>query len=105
MTAKEILQDLISTIEKNSTDNKATITNVDLWAKSWKEELKKVNNSALGDVINFLPSKKDVDEAARMEEGFKKDSSELEKRFSSGKYIGFRRGCTFVAERILLSSL
>jgi len=105
MTAKEVLENLISTIEKNSTDNKATITNVDLWVKSWREELSKVNNSVLDDVINFLPSKKDVDEAARREEGFKKDSSELDKRFSSGKYIGFRRGCTFVAERLLLNCL
>jgi len=54
MTAKEILQDLISTIEKNSTDNKATITNVDLWVKSWKEELKKVNNVVLDDVSEMF---------------------------------------------------
>ena len=51
MTAKEVLENLISTIEKNSTDNKATITNVDLWVKSWREELSKVNNSVLDDVI------------------------------------------------------
>ena len=44
MTAKEVLENLISTIEKNSTDNKATITNVRLWVKSWREELKKVKN-------------------------------------------------------------
>ena len=50
MTAKEVLENLISTIEKNSTDNKATITNVDLWVKSWREELSKVNNSVLDDV-------------------------------------------------------
>lgn len=51
ITAKEVLESLISTIEKNSTDNKATITNVDLWVKSWREELKHVNNSVLDDVI------------------------------------------------------
>lgn len=51
MTAKEVLESLISTIEKDSTDNKATITNVDLWVKSWREELKHVNNSVLDDVI------------------------------------------------------
>ena len=51
MTAKEVLENLISTIEKNSTDNKAEITNVDLWVKSWREELSKVNNGALDDVI------------------------------------------------------
>lgn len=50
MTAKEVLENLISTIEKNSTDNKATITNVDLWVKCWREELNKVNNSVLDDV-------------------------------------------------------
>ena len=52
MTAKEVLENLISTIEKNSIDNKATITNVDLWVKSWIEELSKVNNGVLDDVIN-----------------------------------------------------
>ena len=52
MTAKEVLENLISTIEKNSIDNKATITNVDLWVKSWREELSKVNNGVLDDVIN-----------------------------------------------------
>jgi len=60
MTAKEILQDLISTIEKNSTDNKATITNVDLWVKSWRKELNKVNNVVLDGVSVSLPSVDDV---------------------------------------------
>ena len=60
MTAKEILQDLISTIEKNSTDNKATITNVDLWVKSWRKELNKVNNVVLDGVSVSLPSVDDI---------------------------------------------
>ena len=50
MTAKEVLENLISTIEKNSKNNKATITNVDLWAKSWRRELNQVNNIVLDDV-------------------------------------------------------
>jgi len=37
-TQKEILEDLISTIERNAIDNKATIQNVELWAKSWRDE-------------------------------------------------------------------
>lgn len=31
--------ELISTIERNSVDNKAEIHNVKLWAKSWREEI------------------------------------------------------------------
>ena len=54
MTAKEVLENLISTIEKNSTDNKAIITNVDLWAKSWREELNQVNDSVLDEVAKKL---------------------------------------------------
>ena len=51
MTAKEVLENLISTIEKKSTDNKAIITDVGLWVKSWREELKQVNNGVLDDVM------------------------------------------------------
>ena len=36
---RDIIEDLIQTIERNAVDNKATITNVKLWAKSWREEL------------------------------------------------------------------
>jgi hypothetical protein len=32
------LEDLVSTIERNSNDNKAEITNVKLWADSWRRE-------------------------------------------------------------------
>ena len=36
---REGLGEMISTIERNAVDNRATIENVKLWAKSWREEL------------------------------------------------------------------
>ena len=36
---RELFEDLIWTIERSAVDNEATITNVDLWAKSWREAL------------------------------------------------------------------
>ena len=36
----KIFNDLIDTVIKNSCDNQATITNVTLWAKSWRKEMK-----------------------------------------------------------------
>ena len=36
---REVFEHLLRTIENNAVDNEATITNVDLWAKSWREEL------------------------------------------------------------------
>lgn len=36
---RDVFEDLIRTIERNAVDNKTTITNVKLWAKSWREEL------------------------------------------------------------------
>lgn len=36
---RDIFEDLIRTIERNAVNNEATITNVKLWAKSWREEL------------------------------------------------------------------
>ena len=35
---KDWFEEIIRTIENNSEDNKATISNVKLWAKSWREE-------------------------------------------------------------------
>lgn len=35
---KDWFEEIITTIENNSKDNKATINNVKLWAKSWREE-------------------------------------------------------------------
>ena len=35
---KDLFEEIITTIENNAEDNKATITNVELWAKSWREE-------------------------------------------------------------------
>lgn len=60
MKAEEVLENLISTIKKKSTDNKATITNVDLWVKSWRKELNKVNNVVLDGVSVSLPSVDDI---------------------------------------------
>jgi hypothetical protein len=36
---KTVLEDLITTIEKNSVDNIATISNVKLWAEAWRREI------------------------------------------------------------------
>ena len=36
---RKVFEQLLRTIENNAVDNEATITNVDLWAKSWREEL------------------------------------------------------------------
>jgi len=36
---KNILANLIQTIERNAIDNKATIHNVQLWAASWRAEM------------------------------------------------------------------
>lgn len=35
---KDHFEELIQTIERNAVDNKATITNVFLWAESWRAE-------------------------------------------------------------------
>ena len=39
-TEQKIFNNLIETIVNNSENNEAKITNVELWAKSWKEEMK-----------------------------------------------------------------
>lgn len=38
MSKNNVFEDLIQTIEKNAIDNKATISNVKIWAKSWRDE-------------------------------------------------------------------
>lgn len=43
------LEDLVSTIERNCKDNKAEITNVKLWADSWREEFRDKINELLGE--------------------------------------------------------
>ena len=52
MTAKEVFENLISTIEKSADENnEAVITNVELWSKSWRKEMEtEVNNGVLDDV-------------------------------------------------------
>ena len=49
-TEQKIFNDLIETIVNNSENNEAKITNVELWAKSWKEEMKQA--LTLTDVSN-----------------------------------------------------
>lgn len=39
----KVLEELIQTIERNAIDNKSTISDVKLWAKSWRKE-KALNN-------------------------------------------------------------
>jgi hypothetical protein len=43
------LEDLVSTMEKNAIDNKAEITNVKLWANSWREEFKEKLELLIGE--------------------------------------------------------
>ena len=43
---KDILEELLQTIEANAIDNKATITNVSLWADSWRKEQSLLNPSS-----------------------------------------------------------
>ena len=38
-TELKIFNELIDTVVKSSCNNEANITNVELWAKSWKEEM------------------------------------------------------------------
>ena len=51
-TEQKIFNDLIETIVNNSENNEAKITNVELWAKSWKEEMKQA--LTLTDVVDTL---------------------------------------------------
>lgn len=59
-TEQKIFNDLIETIVNNSKNNEAKITNVELWAKSWKEEMKQaltltdVSHSMTGEGMNCL---------------------------------------------------
>tara|TARA_R110000787_G_scaffold7178_1_gene24684 strand:+ start:9973 stop:10317 length:345 start_codon:yes stop_codon:yes gene_type:complete len=53
----EVLEELISTIERNSFDNKATIGNVKLWAKSWRREAKELKSDLLNPVSKRLSIK------------------------------------------------
>lgn len=38
--SEEVINDMFDTLKRNSVDNVATITNVDLFISSWKRELK-----------------------------------------------------------------
>jgi len=49
-TEQKIFNDLIETIVNNSENNEAKITNVELWAKSWKKEMKRA--LTLTDVVS-----------------------------------------------------
>ena len=47
-----VFEDLISTIERNAVDNKITISNVNLWAKSWREEMESKLETGVGTTNN-----------------------------------------------------
>ena len=47
-----VFEDLISTIERNAVDNKITISNVNLWAKSWREEMESKLKTGVGTTNN-----------------------------------------------------
>lgn len=65
MTAKEVFENLISTIEESADENnEAVITNVKLWAKSWRREMEtEVNNGVLDDVIKCEQCKSQLSKA------------------------------------------
>ena len=50
---KKIMEELIKTIENNAVDNTAIITNVSLWAESWRKEIKH-NKDILKEKKTFL---------------------------------------------------
>ena len=65
-TEQKIFNELIETIVNNSENNEAKITNVELWAKSWKEEMKQA--LTLTDVVvpkGTLPFDPKCDDACK----------------------------------------
>ena len=50
---RDLFDELLETIEKNAVDNKLTITNVEVFLKSWREEIKLENKYNL---LSDLPS-------------------------------------------------
>ena len=65
-TEQKIFNELIETIVDTSENNEAKITNVELWAKSWKEEMKQALTLP---VVSKCYTEKDVDNA--YDKGFK----------------------------------
>lgn len=51
---REVFEDLIQTIERHARDNETTISNVELWAKSWREEL---NATRIDDKLRLFAEK------------------------------------------------
>jgi hypothetical protein len=51
--SRDIFEELIQTVERSSKNNKLTILNVELFAKSWRKEMELVENiDALGGVVD-----------------------------------------------------
>ena len=61
-TEQKIFNELIETIVNNSENNEAKITNVELWAKTWKEEMKQA--LTLTDVGSSLPDLAECNQAS-----------------------------------------
>lgn len=55
---KNILENLIQTIERNAIDNKATIHNVQLWAASWRNEMQTEQKLNIDGVVQAEGSEK-----------------------------------------------
>lgn len=55
---KNILENLIQTIERNAIDNKATIHNVQLWAASWRAEMQTEQKLNIDGVVQAEGSEK-----------------------------------------------
>jgi hypothetical protein len=63
-TEQKIFNDLIETIVNNSENNEAKITNVELWAKGWKEEMKQaLTLTDVGCSMPDLEKEKLIDDA------------------------------------------
>jgi hypothetical protein len=54
---KNIFEDLIQTIERNAVNNHATITNVKLWADSWRYEMQTEQKLNIDGVMQALTDK------------------------------------------------
>ena len=61
-TEQKIFNELIETIVNNSENNEAKIINVELWAKTWKEEMKQA--LTLTDVGSSLPDLAECNQAS-----------------------------------------
>jgi len=87
-TEQKIFNELIETIVDTSENNEAKITNVELWAKSWKEEMKQALTLP---VVSKCYTEKDVDNA--YDKGFK-DGNQRYLTGSLTDVVGQSEQCT-----------